>query len=57
MMSFWGAPMTHDGTAPTEAVIWVDALTAITPDGWARILQTRHLNWVIIPLRTEDGNH
>lgn len=50
-MSIWGAPLTHDGTLPTESVIWVDRLTDIDEDGWDRIFQTAQINWVIIPLR------
>lgn len=56
-VSFWGAPMTHDGALETEAVIWVDRLTDITPEGWERILRTMQINWVIIPLRTSNVNH
>lgn len=50
--SEWGAPMTHDGTLPTEQTIFVDAVDDITEDGWEFLQNTRHINWVIIPLRT-----
>jgi len=52
-MSEWGAPLTHDGTLPTEAVLWVDKMSDITDDGWESILASRQINWVLIPLSTE----
>jgi hypothetical protein len=52
-MTEWGAPRTHDGSLPTESVIWIDHLDNITEEGWQRIFQTRQITWVIIPLRTK----
>lgn len=55
-VSEWGAPMNYDGALPTESVIWVERLTDITDDGWDRIFQTQQINWVIIPLRYDNGD-
>ena len=52
-ISEWGAPMTHDGTLPTEQVLYVDAISDITEAGWDYMYKTRFINWVIIPLRTK----
>lgn len=56
--SVFGAPMTHDGSLPTNNVIYIQRIADITPAGWAHLYLIRRPDWVIIPLEAaRHGDH
>ena len=47
--SQFGAPLSHDGALYPVVPFFVDRLDRIPVDGWAEILKSTSLQWVIIP--------
>ncbi len=49
-LSFWGAPMTYDGSFPTENFIWIDKASSLGDDAWVFLARIKLMDWVIIPM-------
>jgi len=54
-LSAFGVPLTHDGVAFPTQMLFVERVSDITEDGWDYIGETRYLNWVIIPTRSQSN--